>query len=103
MAGFYIKYNVELKCVNLHKFSSSMLTVELKHVLPAGSMFLEICLPGKSLNGLMVTNFDQFIVCFSFLVDPEDIKRISNTLNILASEKLKLSKVTKFHYLYSRA
>ena len=103
MAGFYIKYNVELKCVNLHKFSNSMLIVELKHVLPAGSMFWEICLPGKSLNGLMVTNFDQFIVCFSFLVDPEDIKRISNTLNILASEKLKLSKVTQFHYLYRRA
>ena len=45
-----------------------------------------------------ITNANQFFVCFSFLVDSEDIKRISNTLNILASEKLKLSKVNQFHF-----
>ena len=81
--------------INLYNFSSSMQTVEL-------NMFREICFSGKNVFGqfffFAITNSNQFFVCFSFLVDSEDIKRISNTLNILASEKLKLSKVNQFHF-----
>ena len=80
--------------INLYSFSSSMQTVEL-------NMFREMFFREKcfwTIFFFTITKSNQFFVCFSFLVDSEDIKRISNTLNILASEKLKLTKVNQFHF-----